>query len=77
MDTNYLRIVTEDLFGNPAFVPTANPADVPAINAIANGEFSEKPQKVSLNLHGDPCMAAGLSSQGRLRAISALQQRAD
>jgi hypothetical protein len=42
---------------NPAFVPPANPADAPAINVIANGDFSEKPQKLSLNLHGDPCMA--------------------
>jgi hypothetical protein len=24
---------------------------------IANGDFSEEPQKLSLNLHGDPCMA--------------------
>jgi hypothetical protein len=40
-----------------AFVPPANPADAPAINVIANGDFSEEAQKFSLNLHGDPCMA--------------------
>jgi hypothetical protein len=40
-----------------AFVPLANPADAPAINAIANGDFSEEPKKLSLNLHGDPYMA--------------------
>jgi hypothetical protein len=34
---------------NTAFVPTTNPADAPAINAIANGDFSEEPQKLSLN----------------------------
>jgi hypothetical protein len=39
------------------FAPTVNPADAPAINAIANGDFSERPQKPSLNLQGDPCMA--------------------
>jgi hypothetical protein len=44
---------------HPALVPTANPADAPSINQIANGDFSEEPQKLSLNLHGDPCMALG------------------
>jgi hypothetical protein len=39
-----------------AFVPTANPADTPAINVIADGDFSEEPEKLGLNLHGDPCM---------------------
>jgi hypothetical protein len=29
----------------------------PAINVIANRDFSEEAQKLSLNLHGDPCMA--------------------
>ena len=29
----------------------------PAINTIANGDFSEEPEKLSLNLHGDLCMA--------------------
>jgi hypothetical protein len=28
----------------------------PAINAVANGDSTEEPQKLSLNLHGDPCM---------------------
>ena len=37
---------------NPAFVPPANPADAPAINAIADGDFSEEPQKLS-----STCMA--------------------
>ena len=37
--------------------PPANPADAPAINAIANRDFSEEPQKLGLNLHDDPCMA--------------------
>jgi hypothetical protein len=46
---------------NPALVPTANPADAPTINVIANGDFSEEPQKLSLNLHGDPCIEAGQS----------------
>jgi hypothetical protein len=38
-------------------VPTADPADTPTINAIPNRNFFEKPQKLSLNVHGDPCMA--------------------
>ena len=42
---------------HPALVPTANPAHAPTINVIANGDFSEEPQKPSLNLHGDPRMA--------------------
>jgi hypothetical protein len=42
---------------SPTVVPSANPADAPAINAVANGDFSEEAQKLSLNLHGDPCMA--------------------
>jgi hypothetical protein len=33
---------------NPLFVPPANPADAPAINVIANGDFSEEPQKLNL-----------------------------
>ena len=37
---------------------------------IADGDFSEEPEKLGLNLHGDPCISAGLSSQGRLRPIS-------
>jgi hypothetical protein len=40
-----------------AFVSPANPADAPTINAITNGDFSEEPQKLGLNLHGDPSMA--------------------
>jgi hypothetical protein len=52
----------------PAFAPPANPADAPAINAIANGDFSEEPQKLSLDLHGDPCMALrGWTVKPRLR----------
>jgi transposase len=43
---------------SPTVVPSANPADAPAFNVIANGDFSEEPQKLGLNLHGDPCMAS-------------------
>jgi hypothetical protein len=32
------------------------PAYAPAVNAIT-GDFSEEPQKLSLYLHGDPCIA--------------------
>jgi hypothetical protein len=65
---------------HPTFIPTANPADAPAINVIANRDFSEEPQKLGLNLHGDPCISTGLSGQGRLRPISLFssdQQRSD
>ena len=34
-----------------------NPANAPPINAIANGGWFEQPQKLGLNLHGNPCMA--------------------
>jgi hypothetical protein len=34
----------------------AGPALAPAINVIADGDFSEEPEKLGLNLHGDPCM---------------------
>jgi hypothetical protein len=54
---------------NPASVPTGNPADTPTINAIANRDLSEEPQKLGLNLHGDPCMASRLDSQARAAAI--------
>jgi HD-like signal output (HDOD) protein len=37
---------------HPAFVPTAQSADAPAINVIANSDFSEELQKLSLNSHG-------------------------
>jgi hypothetical protein len=36
---------------------SANPANAPIIDAVANGDFSEEPQKLRLNLHGDPCTA--------------------
>jgi hypothetical protein len=39
-----------------ALVPPANPAHAPAINVIADGDLSEEPEKLGLNLHGDPCM---------------------
>jgi hypothetical protein len=48
-----------------------------AINVIANGNFSEKPQKLGLNLHGDSCMAARLGSQARASDNFAFQQRSD
>jgi hypothetical protein len=35
------------------------PAYAPAVDAIANGDFSEEPQKLGLNLHADPYMAGG------------------
>jgi hypothetical protein len=64
------RPVDYDNEKNPALIPPSNPADTPTINVIASGDFSEEPQRLGLNLHGDPCISAGLSSQGRLRAIS-------
>ena len=41
---------------SPALVPPSNPTHAPAINVIADGDFSEEPEKLGLNLHGDPCM---------------------
>jgi hypothetical protein len=65
---------------NPAFVPPANPADTQAIDVIANGDFSEEPQKLGLHWHGDPCMAsisAKLSSQATAAAIPLFNRSAD
>jgi hypothetical protein len=42
-----------------------NPADAPAFDAIANGDFSEEPQKLSLDLHGTHG-SAGLDSSAAL-----------
>jgi hypothetical protein len=41
---------------HPALIPTANPADAPTIDAIHNGDLSEEPQKLGLNLHADPSL---------------------
>jgi hypothetical protein len=35
------------------------PGPAPATNVIANGNFSEEPQKLSLNLHGDHAWLLG------------------
>ena len=43
---------------------------------ITNGNFSEKSQKLGLNLHGDPCLASGgLDSQAALAANFAFNNR--
>jgi hypothetical protein len=60
-----------------ALMPPANPAYAPAINVIANRDFSEEPQKLSLNLHGDPCISAGMSSQAALAANFAFNKSPD
>jgi hypothetical protein len=61
-----------------ALVPTANPADAPAINPTANGDFSEEPQKLRLNLHGDPCIPFGGSAvKGRLPTNFIFQKGSD
>jgi Tfp pilus assembly protein PilX len=44
---------------SPAFVRPANPANAPTINVIANGDFSEEPQKPILNLHGTNAWLCG------------------
>jgi hypothetical protein len=36
---------------HPAFVPTANPVDAPAINAVADYASLAKTEKLGLNFH--------------------------
>jgi hypothetical protein len=63
---------------DPALIKPANPAYAPAINVIANGDFSEEPQKLSLNLHGDPRMALlGGAGQAAPATISPLNRSPD
>jgi oxalate decarboxylase len=54
-----------------AFVPTANPADTPAINVIADGDFSEKWQKLSLNLLWRPMHGFHEKAQSSQDAVAA------
>ena len=42
---------------NPAFVPTADPANAPAIDSIAEGGRLEEPQELGLDFHASPSMA--------------------
>ena len=42
---------------DPALVPTADPANAPAIDAIADGSRPEEPQELGLDLHTDLSMA--------------------
>ncbi len=62
---------------HPAFVPPANPADAPAINAIPNRNFSEEPQELSSQLACRPMHGLhekAQSSQDAVAAFLFLQQ---
>ena len=50
-----------------ALVPATDPAHAPAINAFAQGDGPEEPQKLGLDFHNDPSMAL---SGGTVKAMT-------